>query len=89
MAKFNNLFGVVFAATIFVLLVQSNAEGVSQPEANYADFIGLHSRLNVKRIVTTNVNGTMLYTLGARIAGESHYTDSDYHMNLKWNFVRR
>ncbi|KAG4079327.1 hypothetical protein HA402_008019 [Bradysia odoriphaga] len=74
MANFNNLFGIGLVAILLVLLAQPNgsdAEIVSQPTAGIADFIRLNPHLNVKRLSKTNVNNTMLYTLGARIAGDN------------------
>ncbi|XP_037048142.1 uncharacterized protein LOC119082671 [Bradysia coprophila] len=74
MANFNNLFGVALAATLLVLLAQSNssdAEIASPSTASIPDFVRLNPHLNLKRLSKTNVNNTMLYTLGARIAGDN------------------
>lgn len=76
MTNFNNLFSVAFTATILILLARPNdsyAEIVSQPKASKADFTGLYPRLDVKQLSTTNLNNTLLFTLGARIAGELHF----------------
>lgn len=68
-----NLFSAVLATTLLIFLTRPNGSYAEIVSQSNTDFSGLYRRLNEKQLSANNLNNTLIYTLGARIAGKLHF----------------